>query len=71
MMALEDVGGSMLKTRLPHWKHRKASVDLADATVPTGTSLPLSRNSGALFSNLGLEVKLSMLYLSGSLFSPQ
>ena len=24
-----------------------------------------------LFSNLGLEVKLSMLYLSGSLFSPQ
>jgi len=26
-------------------KARKAWTDLADATVPTGTSLPLSRNS--------------------------
>jgi tetratricopeptide (TPR) repeat protein len=33
MMALEDAGGSMLKTRLPHSRHRKASVDLADAAV--------------------------------------
>ena len=49
MMALEDVGGSMLKTRLPHWKHRKASVDLTDAAVPAGTAFPLSRNSGPLF----------------------
>ncbi len=49
MMALEDVGGSMLKTRLPHSRHRKTSVDLADAAVPTGTSVPLSRNSGTLF----------------------
>ncbi len=49
MMALEDVGGSMLKTRLPHSRHRKTSVDLADATVPTGTSHPLSRNAWTLF----------------------
>ncbi len=33
MMALEDVGGSMLKTRLPHSRRRKDSVDLADAGV--------------------------------------
>ncbi len=30
-------------------KHRKASVDLADAAVPTGTSFPLSRNAWKLF----------------------
>jgi hypothetical protein len=36
MMALEDVGGSMLKTRLPSCGHRKLSVDLTDATVPAG-----------------------------------
>ncbi len=63
MMALEDVGGSMLKTRLPHSRHRKASVDLADAVrcayalrlegrshlTPTGISPPLSRNVWTLF----------------------
>ena len=30
-------------------KHRKTWVDLTDATVPTGTSVPLSRNSSTLF----------------------
>ncbi len=30
-------------------RHRKAWVDLADAAVPTGTSLPLSRNPWRLF----------------------
>ena len=46
MMALEDVGGSMCKSRLPPFMEgRKAKNDLADAAVPTGTSLPLSRYS--------------------------
>ena len=46
MMALEDAGGSMCETRLlpTSVKHRKAWVDLADATVPTGTLFPLARN---------------------------
>ena len=49
MMALEDVDGSMCESRLPHSRHRKVWVDLADATVPTGTSRPLSRNAWPLF----------------------
>ncbi len=30
-------------------RHRKPWIGLADAAVPTGTSVPLSRNSGTLF----------------------
>ncbi len=41
-------------------KHRKASVDLADATVPTGTSLPLSGGKQTFDLNVRLYEALAV-----------
>ena len=57
MVAVEDVGGSMCGSRLPHSRPRKAWADLTDAAVPTGTSVLLSRNSGRLFDNKAGEAE--------------
>jgi len=49
MMALEYAGGPMLKTRLPHSRHRKSSVDLADAAVENKMLCPRSTPSTKRF----------------------